>query len=759
MRPARDRSSRRARCRCRRARSPAASAATWTASRRELDVSQDGRYVAFSADADALSADANPDVANVFRKDRVTGAVVFVSRASGAGGAAPARSGSDVTISDDGGRVAWITEASLDPADADANEDVYVRDIATDTTILASPGTADDVEGYDLSGDGAFVALATTEALAGADDANGVLDVYRRRLADGATALASRQAGAAQAGNGASRDPSISDDGRWIAFKSAATNLVAGYVAGAGGDVFARDMTAALGYLVSNKAGAATTGANGPSNDPQIAGAPARRDRGLHRLQQQRDRPLDRRRRHLRGGERLPAPARRDRRVRAGEPCGRRHRSQRGQPRARRRHLGLGRARDVRLRRPEPHARPRLLRRLHARRRRRHDGPDVGRHEVRRRAGDRGRRLARRLAQRRRRHHARQRSRPDGRVRARLPGRPAGVRLAPAGRGAVPGAGGEHRGRRHRRPHDQRRRPLRRLLGLLVAPARQRRAEARSTAATRPRARSSSSRAPTAPTGPRPATRAWSRRSAPTGRAWRSPPTGAWIPRTPTTTAQVYLRDLAAATTTLVSRADGAGGALPDSDATDGHISADGRHVTFLSTATNLGVVGGAIAHVYLRDVAAGTTLLVDRATGADGAIGNGDAFSSSPSADGRLVVFTTRANNLDPADPGPSILTDVYVRDTVAATTTLAVAAERARRRQGDGLVERGRHQRGRPHGRVPGGRRDARDRGRAVGRHGPGGRARARERAEHAREPRARRRGRGRGRGRTRASAATAR
>src|SRR5688572_21741884 len=63
----------------------------------ELDVSHDGRYVAFSADAGALSGDANPDVANVFRKDRATGAVVFVSRATGAAGAAPARSGSDVT--------------------------------------------------------------------------------------------------------------------------------------------------------------------------------------------------------------------------------------------------------------------------------------------------------------------------------------------------------------------------------------------------------------------------------------------------------------------------------------------------------------------------------------------------------------------------------------------------------------------------------------------------------------------------------------
>ena len=131
----------------------------------------------------------------------------------------------------------------------------------------------------------------------------------------------------------------------------------------------------------------------------------------------------------------------------------------------------------------------------------------------------------------------------------------------------------------------------------------------------------------------------------------------------------VYVRDLAAGTTTLVSRADGPDGALADQGAFGPRISAGGQHVGFLSAATNLGGAGGDI-HVYLRDLAAGRTLHVDRAT--DGTIGNHEAGGISVSGDGRLVAFATRANNLDPADPAPGTLRDVYVRDTVAGTTAL---------------------------------------------------------------------------------------
>ncbi len=150
-----------------------------------------------------------------------------------------------------------------------------MRDVDTDTTLLASPGTADDVDSYDLSGDGAYVAFTTTTTFAGVNDANGVSDVYRRNLTSGSTVLVSRQAGSALAGNAASRDPSISDDGRWVAYTSNATNLVGGgYVDGPANDVFARDVTAGAGYLVSSKFGTTLTGANSSSNNPQIAGTP-----------------------------------------------------------------------------------------------------------------------------------------------------------------------------------------------------------------------------------------------------------------------------------------------------------------------------------------------------------------------------------------------------------------------------------------------------------------------------------------------------
>ncbi len=240
-----------------------------------LGVSADGRYVAFAADADALSADAHPDVTNVFRKDRATGAVVLVSRATGATGAPAGRFGAEVTISDDGNRVAWLTAAALDPGDGDGADDVYVRDIATDTTLLATPGTVAGVSGYDLSGNGAFVAFATTAPLAGASDANAFDDVYRRRLADGATVLVSRTAGGV-AGNAASGEPSITDDGGWVAFDSAATDLVAAFTNanGPSRDVFARDIAGAATYLVS-RVGAGNTGGNGQSAGPDIAGAPA----------------------------------------------------------------------------------------------------------------------------------------------------------------------------------------------------------------------------------------------------------------------------------------------------------------------------------------------------------------------------------------------------------------------------------------------------------------------------------------------------
>lgn len=120
--------------------------------------------------------------------------------------------------------------------------------------------------------------------------------------------------------------------------------------------------------------------------------------------------------------------------------------------------------------------------------------------------------------------------------------------------------------------------------------------------------------------------------------------------------------------TPAVSRAD-AGGAPGNLTSYDSVVSAGGRYVAFTSGATNLDPADrDRELDVFVRDTATNTTSLVSRATGPAGAHSNG--WSSRPvmTADGRFVAFDSSATNLDPAatDGG------VFVRDLVAHTTTL---------------------------------------------------------------------------------------
>src|SRR5262249_20843244 len=92
------------------------------------------------------------------------------------------------------------------------------------------------------------------------------------------TFLVSRRWGTRNAGNLGSTNPSISDDGHWVAFESRARDLVENYVVGAGTvNVFAAYSTVGndvTTYLVSSRRGSPLIGANGSSSDVRIAGAP-----------------------------------------------------------------------------------------------------------------------------------------------------------------------------------------------------------------------------------------------------------------------------------------------------------------------------------------------------------------------------------------------------------------------------------------------------------------------------------------------------
>lgn len=208
-------------------------------------ISTDGTRVAFQSDATNLTADAVPGGSSpqVFVKTLSTGAVVLASRANGAGGAI-ADAAYYPILDADGSHVVFLTADNLDPAfDLNAGTDIYLRVPGANTTALQSRGTgAANASGVQfdvpaISGDGSVVAFTTDVTLAGADDVNGQADVYTR--SGSTTVLASRVSGGTAAGNSRSTGPALSQNGSVVAFTSTATNLVAGDTNNAG-DVFTR---------------------------------------------------------------------------------------------------------------------------------------------------------------------------------------------------------------------------------------------------------------------------------------------------------------------------------------------------------------------------------------------------------------------------------------------------------------------------------------------------------------------------------------
>ncbi len=125
----------------------------------------------------------------------------------------------------------------------------------------------------------------------------------------------------------------------------------------------------------------------------------------------------------------------------------------------------------------------------------------------------------------------------------------------------------------------------------------------------------------------------------------------------------VFVRDALTDTTEIVSLSD-------DEQQGNGwshsaSISADGRYVAFVSSATNLTDDGG--PGVFVRDRLLGTTTRVDVSDAGEPA--NGYTARVSISADGTTVAFETAADNLCPNDVNRTW--DVFVRDLVEKDTT----------------------------------------------------------------------------------------
>jgi Tol biopolymer transport system component len=130
----------------------------------------------------------------------------------------------------------------------------------------------------------------------------------------------------------------------------------------------------------------------------------------------------------------------------------------------------------------------------------------------------------------------------------------------------------------------------------------------------------------------------------------------------------VFRRDLLTKTTTRVSV--DAGGGDPNRESFYPSISATGRYVAFASSATDL-VPGDTnpLEDIFVRDMQSGTTTRVT--LDANGGDPNQGTRHARISADGRHVVFATSASDLVPNDGNG--LEDVFVRDLGAGSTTRA--------------------------------------------------------------------------------------
>jgi Tol biopolymer transport system component len=216
-------------------------------------VSGNLRYVAFeSAASNLLPGDANGST-DIFVKDLRTGAVTLAS--AGAGGTAGNGGSSVPSLSAAGRFVAFESAASnLVPGDGNGQNDIFVKDLHTGGVTLASAdaqGTPGNAASYDtaLSANGRFAAFSSDASNLVPGDANGTTDVFVKDLRTGAVTLASADAGGT-AGNQFSNTPSLSADGRTVAFTSLASNLAPGD-GNAATDVFVRDLRSGALTLAS----------------------------------------------------------------------------------------------------------------------------------------------------------------------------------------------------------------------------------------------------------------------------------------------------------------------------------------------------------------------------------------------------------------------------------------------------------------------------------------------------------------------------
>jgi len=239
-------------------------------------LSTDGRYVAIESDLnDLVEGDVN-GCRDIFVFDQQNKKIEIVSVSSeGRLGNGDSRS---PVLSGDGRFIAFESTANnMVDGDNNNNSDIFVHDRQTGKTELVSV-TSDGLPGNrisrspSISQDGRFIAFESESFNLVKNDNNNVADIFVYDRLTKVTRLISLSSSGSQA-NGASRSPSISANGRFVAYESNADNLVdTGFVKGVGWIklIFVYDLVTGITECVTVSSEGFI--ANNSSNSPAISG-------------------------------------------------------------------------------------------------------------------------------------------------------------------------------------------------------------------------------------------------------------------------------------------------------------------------------------------------------------------------------------------------------------------------------------------------------------------------------------------------------
>ena len=246
----------------------------------EYSISADGRVVAFGSRANDLVANDSNNAPDIYARDLDAGVTTLVSVAVGGMSSPSLERSEEPVISGNGRYVAFLSNADdlvAVPIGGPAfSRNVFVRDLQENSTALVSinsPGTAsgnDDSRSVEaITPNGRFVLFKSnaTDLVSGVTDTNGGPDLFVRDMVEGVTTLVSYDSTGTATGNEGMDSGRITPDGRFVVFESGASNYVTGIRDGNSLDnIFLRDLETGVTTVLNLTFDGTATGNNDADN-------------------------------------------------------------------------------------------------------------------------------------------------------------------------------------------------------------------------------------------------------------------------------------------------------------------------------------------------------------------------------------------------------------------------------------------------------------------------------------------------------------